>query len=527
MFFRTFLRSLPVSGVFAFSVAVSLLSMTVHAQAAAAADGARIEEYWRRAYGEELEPTPPAPVPARVADHLNVQFGSTYTHNTADFTGKPTRTLVVDNGPPLTVTPEGFSFPQVFKNGDDKFSSYLTLETRGLGDPRVNTYVSVIDQHDLDGTSPGSPFHSILDAFGGGQRTEPLNAYVEMNGLGMGALAQSSLRLGRQFVFDYAPNLLGSPVIDGATLAYRGSGLDVALFSGRRVNFFGDSDADFSMGASASYQFQPGTSGTVNYFYLPGSHQIAFDVNHQIGDIRTEAFLTFRNAHPIDVGLRAWYTSPSSPWSIRGEVVRRLTDDDFTFDIFRERERFPRLFLFRIRPATQLNLDADYQLGSWLTLGGGVAARIVDGGEASFDNSFEQVTARLMWTPLEHWDYLFQYRFRNVERGPVSDVVSAVNFDDISRAGETAYHEINSEIHYRLASRFSVRVGGYFGIFDSRDRLAEVNGIHTAGGYLQGRIRVHRTAELVLEYDIDRGNPTFNPDIALLHRVRVGFNFQY
>lgn len=208
-------------------------------------------------------------------------------------------------------------------------------------------------------------------------------------------------------------------------------------------------------------------------------------------------------------------------------MIRRLTDEDFIFDIFREREPSQRPLLFQTRPATQLSLDVDYQWRSWLTLGGGVTARVVDGGEGPYDNSFEQVTVRLIWTPLARLDYLLQYRFRHIERGPVSDVVNAESFDDISRAGETNYHEINAEIYSRLAARLSARVGGYFGLFDSRNRLAEVNGVITAGGYLQGRIRLNRLTGLVLEYGIDRGNPEFNPDIDLQHRVRVGFDLRY
>lgn len=509
------------------------------AQPAVGHPAARIEQFWRRIYGEEQIEKPRAPdlVPPPALsertgfkdflDHLSFRFGSTYTRNFVSFTGRRTTTFVVDDGQPLTVTPEGFSFPQVFESSDDRIHSYLVLGTRGYIHPRVNTYVSLIHQDDLDGTREGSPFQSILDAFRHGRRTQVLNGYAEMNGLGAGLLSPWSLRLGRQFAFDSAPDLLGSPVIDGATLGYHDSRLAIAVLSGRRVNFFGDQEADFSMGASAAYQFQPGTSGTVNYFFVPGFHRYGFDANHQMGELRTGAFLTFRNAHPIDLGLRSWYAPASGPWTIRGTAVRRLTDEDFPFDIFSEREPRRRLFLLRTRPATQLTLDVDRQVQPWLTLGGGVAARFVDGGESAFDNSFEQVTARLVWTPLERWDYLLQYRFRHVERGPVSEVLRAVRFDDIDRAGETDYHEVTAELHYRLGARFDARVGGYFGLFDSRNRLAEVNGIITAGGYLRGRLRVHRIADLRVEYGIDRGNPEFNPDIAHQHTVRVGFDVHY
>lgn len=522
-----------VGGVLALGVVVCAWGSAGHAQAAAAGSGGRILEYWQRVYVEEpeAEPSRPVAIPPRFGDHGGptnfVQLGSTYTHTRADFTGKPTRTLVVNEGPPLTVSPRGFSFPQAFKKSNDRLDTYLALGSRGFGDPRVNTYASAITQRDLDGTPAGSPFQSMLDAFAHGQRTELLNAYVEVSGFGTGALAQSSARLGRQFVLDYAPELLGSPTIDGASVAYRDAGLDVILFSGRRVNFYGEPDADVVAGATASVQFRPESSGGANYFFISGSHRYALNFNHQIGEVRTGAFLTFRNRQPIDAGLQASYTPPSSAWILRGKAARRLTDEDFTFDVFRERESSSRLSLFRIRPATQLNLDADYQVNPRLTLGSGVAARAVDRGEAPFDNSFEQVTVRAVWTPWQGWDTLVQYRFRHVERGSLSEVIRADRFEDISRAGETVYHEVNGEIYFRLAQRFGVRLGGYFGLFNTRNRLAEVNGVIRAGGYVQGRVQVHRAAELMVEYGVDRGDRNFNPDIAVVHTLRVGFNVYY
>lgn len=505
-------------------------------------DRDRIEGFWRRIYdagpaerGPEPEPAPPRrpePAPWRdFVDHLIFRLGTTYTHNSVTFTGQPTRSLVTDTGPPGTVTREGFSFPQSFEGSDDRISSYLVLGTRGLGDPRLNVYFSLIRQQDLDGTPAGSPFQSTLDAFRDGKRTAVQNGYAEMNGLGAGTLSHLRVRVGRQFVFDTSPHLLGSPVIDGATAGYQDSRLDVTVSSGRRVNFFGHQDDDVAMGTSASYRPRPGTSGAVNYFFLPGLHRFALEATREIAEIRTGGFLTFRNADPIDLGLRAWYAT--NPWNVRAAVLRRLTDGDVTYDVFLEREPARgqnvserRLSLFRVRPATEFNLDVDRQVRSWLSLGGGVAARVVDGGEGPFDNSFEQLTGRLLWTPFRAWDYSIQYRYRHVERSSTTELTRATRFDDISHAGEIESHDVNVELYYRFDSRLSARLGGYFGTFDRRSRLAVVNDVVTAGGYVQGRIRVYRMLEFVIEYGIDRGNLEFNPDISGQETFRVGFNFQ-
>ena len=143
-----------------------------------------ISEYWRTLYGPGvLEATPPleqVPGPSQTAatpgpvrdflDHLIFSLGATYTHNIVEFTGRPTSTFVIDNRPPFTVTPQGFSFPRVFKSDDDQFYSYLTLGTRGWGDPHLNTYFSMIYRQELGGLIAGSPFQSTLDTFDHGDR---------------------------------------------------------------------------------------------------------------------------------------------------------------------------------------------------------------------------------------------------------------------------------------------------------------------------------------------------------------------
>jgi hypothetical protein len=507
-----------------------------------------IGEYWSTIYGPggvdparapALAPAPSAPVPTPggfrdFLDHLILRFGATYTHNFVEFTGRPTSTFIVDNGPAGTVTREGFSFPQVFTANDDQFYSYLVLGTRGYLEPRLNTYFSMIYRQDLSGITPGSPFQSILDAFQDGRRAQVLNAYAEWNGLGTGLLTNASIRAGRQFVFDTTPDLIGTPVIDGATLSYRDPKLELAVFSGRRVNFFGENETDIAFGGTATYNFLPRTSANVNYISLPGLHRYAFNLNHQIGEIHTGSYLTFRNTHPLQLGIRAWYAPVESPWTLRGTLYRQLTDEDFVYDMFADREppsndqeRIRRLLLRQIRPATQVTLDVDRRITGWLTLGAGFAGRWVDGGEAPFDNSFEQVSTRATVSPGAHWDVLLGYRFRHVERSPVSEAAKAVFFDDISHAGETAYHEVSGEIYYRFGSNVRVRVGGYFGLFDSRDRLTQVNDIVMAGGYLRTQVRINRMMDARFEYGIDRGNPEFNPDIKRQHTVRAGFDFHY
>src|SRR5262249_2926660 len=141
-------------------------------------------------------------------DHFSLRFGATYIHNAAEFTGRPTTTFIVDDGAPFHVTPQGFSFPRVFQANDDQFYSYLVMSTNGYLDPRLSTYASVIYRQDLSGVIPGSPFQNILYAFDDGTRAQVLNAYAKWTGLGLGILSNTSIRVGRQYVFDMNPDLI-------------------------------------------------------------------------------------------------------------------------------------------------------------------------------------------------------------------------------------------------------------------------------------------------------------------------------
>ena len=143
-----------------------------------------IDRRWDAVFGDQavkFDQAPEstaAPAPSdfqNFADQIFYRLSVDYVHNFVSFTGDPTRTLIVDDGPPFTMTPEGyFSFPPMFESSDHKIYSRATFGTRGFGHGRLRTEVSLISYHDLNGTSAGSPFQSGLDTFGGRSRTEAL-----------------------------------------------------------------------------------------------------------------------------------------------------------------------------------------------------------------------------------------------------------------------------------------------------------------------------------------------------------------
>jgi len=502
-----------------------------------------VADYWEKVYTTETvepvrAPTPEAPAPppapaggefGNPTEYITLRYGIEYTRNFVSFTDRPTRTFIVDDGPAFSVTPSGLSFPSVFDGDDNRLYSYLSLGTRAYGSSRLSTYISLVTYHDLDDTD-GSPFISILDGLNGRNRTDLISAYADVNGLTKeGPLSQVSARLGRQYAFDYDSWLLGSAVIDGVSLRRRTARSEVTTFFGWRESFFADPSSRFTTGGSFTYRLRPETTARVDLFHYQSSLRYAVGLKQRFDTIYVDTHLSLINTDPIELGVRASYSSPTSPWSIYSSFLQQLSANDFVYDIWftsRDQDRIRRLNLFRISPASQFTLDVDRQIFWWLSVGAGGWFRFLnDGGDqAPFDNSFQEGTVRLLLTPLPQWDYFTQYRYRHIERSPAG---VATLFDDISRAGETSYQEVSAEARYRPHRRLRIMVGGYFRLLDTQTRLVRLMNIDTGGVYAGFRLRLTDMVDFRFQYGVDSDYREFNPDIDLAHTVRIGVDVHY
>jgi hypothetical protein len=493
------------------------------------------------ARGTEVNPVSEVPAASgeapALSDYLTLEFGWGVAHNGVKFSGDPTVTFVVDNGPDFSTPPAGVSFPQVFEATDDKFKSYMSLGTRGLGHERLSTYLSAVLYADLDGTTAGSPFQSILDDHDG-TKVDLSNAFIEMNGLGhQGVWSQVRARIGRQFIPDFRMGLLGSPVIDGGRFSYRGEQLQVDLFSGRWAAFY-ESVSVFVGGGQATFQLYPdptleiGVAPYMEYLYLQDTDEGSRALRHTYGArghwkaLQVDGYLMAIDTDPIELGLRANFAA--GRWAVYGQLNKRLSDDDFVFDIFLTTEELRgrrRLGLGSLSPATELTLDADYQLLPWLSLGAGVWIYALDDGgdQTAFDNSFQEWRSRVSLQPPGPWSGMLQYRYRHVERGSNASVML---FDDTSRSGETAYHEINAEVSYRWRALW-VRLGGYYGVYDTQSRLRNVDGSEVTGAYVRAKAPLAKHVDFKFLLGLDRGNDEFTPDINLQYTVQVGLAIYY
>lgn len=494
----------------------------------------RIEAAWDKVYAAqvvETVPSQPPAEPAQAHEYLTLNFGADYTLQAVDFSGEPTVSFIVDGGP-LTSS-------NVFESRDHKFRSYLSLGTRGLGHNRVNTYVSAILRSDLNGTTSGSPFQSILDDHDG-TKFDLSNAYVEMNGLGTDAfLSHMSARVGRQFLPDFHVGFLGSSVMDGGRLAYADKGIDAKLFVGRWAPFYESTTSAFVGGGHLQYQLFPspdsdiGLAPYVEYLYFNDTDQSMTSNRHTYGlrgrwkTLEAEGYFTAIDTDPIEIGLQANYVT--ARWIVYGRLRKRLSSDDFIFDVFLtddKLERSNRLLINELPPSTDFTLDADYQLQPWLSVGAGLWVHALDhgGDQTGFDANFQEVTARVLVAPSGPWSVLVQYRYRQIDRGSTANVQL---FDDTSRDGETRYNEVNAEVSYRWRRLLRVRVGGYYGVYDTQSHFANIDNTTVAGGYVRAKARVAKAVDVKFAFGLDRGNDEFNPDLDLQYMVQTGVEVSY
>ena len=520
---------------------VSIAWLFVFPQTYASAE--TIGGYWDQIYSAETapavhisvpkappQPTSPEPEFANPLDYVTIRAGLSYTRNLTTFNDRATRTFSRDCGPLLSAAPDGICFPGAFRETANRLTSYLSVGTRGYGSSRLSTYVSLVSYHDLNDTRNGSPYIDTLDGLNGGNRTDVISAYADINGLAKeGPLSRVQLRVGRQFAFDFDSLLLGSAVIDGASFRTRTERSELTAFFGWRESFFADPASEFTLGGSWTYRLRSKTKAHVDFIQYQSSQRYAFGLQHQFKHVSVDSHISFIQTDPIEFSSRASYSAPDSPWSVYASFLQQLSANDFIYDIWftsKDKDRSRRLNFGRINPSSQFRLEVDRQIFWWLSAGVGGWMRFLNDGsdQRAFDTAFQEINARLLFTPFPQWDYSVQYRFRHNERGPAR---TATLFDDISRSGLTSYQEFNAEARYRWHDWARITVGGYFRLFDAQSRLVRLNSVDNGGMYTSLWLRVTDYVDLRFEYGMDSDYREYNPAIDLVHTFRMSVDFHY
>lgn len=466
-------------------------------------------------------------------DYMTVAMGSEYVYNWIDFSGKPTVSFIPESGPR--------SDPVVFEQDDQKFNWHGSVGTVGAGHSRLNTYFSGVYRRDLDDQQDGSPFYTILNGYSGGNNGNLQNGWAEMNGLAdTGFFSNTNARLGRVFIPYSFPGVVGSPAIDGGRLSYDDSRNEVNGFVGRWQPFYkGLSSEVLIAGGSVSRQLFPkwgpkaGIAPYAEFLYFNDTGGQSDSTAKHIYGFRSwyemltvDTFFAWVDGHPVDLGAQGTFNI--SKLNIYGKIHKKLTKDDYRYDTFlaaHDLNRRHRLNIGNVQKWLDVTLDADYQVCNWLSVGSGIWARALDDedDQAGYQNSFTDVNARILLTPFRDLSGGVQYHYRDVRRRSAQD---STTFDDVHTAGETLYNGVNGEVRYRWEDwRFNV--GGYFGSYDTQDRLTKIDNTKVAGGYAQTRAYLTDNFSLRFMFVVDRGNDQFTPDIDTQYSFRTGFDFYY
>ncbi len=469
-----------------------------------------------------------------LVDQFFFRLSVDYTHNWTTFTGDPTLTFLGDLGEPFVISPDGetISFPSAFEDNDDRLYTRLTFGTRGWGSDRLNTYVSLLSYHDLDGTSEGSPFIAPTDSYDGRSRFSALNAYFDVNGLAAdGFLSDVNLRVGRQYVHSYTNELytLGAVAMDGATFNYDSDRYRFGVYAGSRSGIFSSPENRLVTGGSFGAALGEGAYFNYDILYYSGAVLQSFTIEPVFeSPLRVQGFFRMVEEHPVDVGVRVNYYGDR--WGVNANVTDRVSDDDFRYDIWINSRatnafnRVPRLYFNATQPSFRLNLDGYRQLSSWLTVGGRLWLYQLhdEQDQEGFEASFQDWSGNVAITPGDHWEVIGEYHWRDVDRGSTFD---STEFADIEFAGETNYQEFVGSVGYRFSNRLRASVGTYYRLFDLQNRLFLVDDSKTNGVFANVFLKVTRNVDFRVLYGSDNDYAVFNPDIERQSGVRIGFDF--
>lgn len=458
-----------------------------------------------------------------------------YTHNWTSFSGLPSLTFLNNDGPTFTINEDGIvSFPEAFENNDDRLYTRLNFGTKGFGSDRLNTFFSVVNYSDLDGTSSGSPFISYLDSYGGRNRLELVNAYFEMNGIGSedGFFSNGHLRVGRQYVHSYTNQLypLGVTVMDGVSADFRNERFNIGGYVGSRPGLW--SEPDFRFVTGFNFGALLGEKAYFNYDILYYADAVVqnFTIEPRWASRwGLQGFFRMVEDNPVDIGIRTAYSGEN--WSFHANVTDRVSNDDFLYDIFirsgasNDFNRVRRLFFTPTEPSFRVSVDGNRQLASWLNVGGRFwLFQLHDEEEdtSGFESSFRDWSGNVTVTPGENWEFFGEYRFRDLDR---PSPFGAELFDDIEAAGETEYQELVGSVAYRLGARMKAEFGGYYRLFDLQNRLSIIDDSKTNGVFANFFWRIHRSVNFRVLFGSDNDYFVFNPDISRQNGLRIGFDF--
>ena len=368
----------------------------------------------------EQIPVKEGPV-ADFADHFFFETSTHYIRQETTFSGQPTVTGVINVERGEVANPDGIPFPPAFQPNSDHVYSFMNWGTRGWLSPHVNTNFSLRYRQDLTSVLEGSPSLGVINTFRPGRLFELLSGFVEIGQLGStGALARSSLQVGRQFV--YGAELAA---LDGASFSTHQRHYSLTLFGGRRFSYFSNPDQRAIGGSNIAFRL-PGDAGLEyrGLFYVKGTHNVIFRKRFEPNWVfRTDFKMV--GGSPVDFGAQVMYLPTDGKSTVRLSFFQKLSDKDFFYDytlIARDRDpfnRLSRLNLGPLSPYSQVAVHARREILPRLRVGGSVWMRRLNDPEedrGAFLASFEDYRFNVQTYPLARLETFLEFHQRNTDR---------------------------------------------------------------------------------------------------------------
>ncbi|MBI4473672.1 MAG: hypothetical protein HY646_13475 [Acidobacteria bacterium] len=520
---------------------VLALSIPAWAQTQSQQNNSDVNAMWDQLLRDVIPATPPdpalvvaqRPIVRRCADdflnHFFFQSQTEYMRQEISFTGRPTPSGVIDADLGEFFDARGIPFRGAFQPNSDHVFHFMNLGTRGWLSPRVNTNFSFRYRQDLTHVEAGSPVLTGLNTFGSNRRTELLSGSVEFRGLPTdGAFAGTSLQIGRQHTF-------GAEVAayDGASFTVNRRKYALSLYGGRRFTYYSDPDQRAIGGGSLTVRLSDRAS--IEYdalFYVKGSHTIAFR-NRFNPSWLFNTYAKMVGDSPIDYSVQAMYLPRDGKTTVRGSFFQKLSDKDFFYDytvLARDLDthnRLQRLVLGPVSPYSQVVFDVRRDISPYVRAGGAVWVRQLNDSndQGPYDTSFQDYRINTQIFTPGRIDTFLELHHRNVDR---RSPVGAVEFDDVSIAGETRVQDVRIELRRNFGEgTLSLRGGAFYRRFDFQNRFFFIDKASVKGLLGGAQVKLDDHTRLYFDYSLDDDFFVFRPSIQRAQTLMLGMAWRY
>ena len=357
-----------------------------------------------------------------------------------------------------------------------------------------------------------------------------LSGFVEIRDLASrGALAGSSLQIGRQFVY-------GAEIaaLDGASWTTHQRRFSLTLFGGRRFTYYSDPEQRAIGGGNIAFRL-PGDSMLEfqTLFYVRGSHRVVFGKRFNPNWVLKTSFKMIGGT-PVDYSAQVMYLPPDGKSTVRLSFFQKLSEKDFFYDYTvaaRDHDtfnRFTRLNLGPLSPYSQFMIAGRREITPRLRLGGTVWIRRLNDSEedqGAFLASFEDYRFNAQTFPLRRLEVFLEFHQRNTDR---LSPLGATEFGDVSRTGETRIQDFSGELRRSFGEgRVVLQGGAFYRRISLQNQFFFIENERVVGILGGVSLKLDPRTSLYLDYSLDNDYFIFRPSIQRAQVLRLGLSWRY